>query len=473
MNIGDSLLEKLLNTEYHFLRYQDKYILFTVEGSAILLNRQAATLIQLMIKEKSTDFIPQSILVQLSKTLSVKDWKAEPVFVHQNDRQWCPTVLLVSLTNGCSLRCIYCYARAGDFTPEFLKLNIFSTAIDMIARNAKKMGKEQFKIHFLGNGESTYNWQQFTEAIRIIKGIGRKYSLVSIIHVTTNGILNDRKRSFLVDNVDSLTLSIDGLSEHQNKLRPMPNGKPSWDVSFKTAQYFFNHQVKLNFRTTVSRINVQDLSKIVKFFSSIFPRVPIRFEPMHHCGRSLDMNIQPPAEDVFIREYLKAEECGREYDTNVSFSGVSAVAKPCNTPFCGISTTNFCLTETGLVTACFNGMSDLYNYGFFDADNEIFVVDKQKLSALRGLTLHNSVNCRECFARRYCLGDCPSIRITSSGENILEQYTKGIGRCKINKGLVLSRIVSSLKQTINPQDVIEGGETDEDLTSIFSGSQDH
>ncbi|MDP2685517.1 MAG: hypothetical protein Q8P20_10905 [bacterium] len=77
MNKIEKFLEHFLDIEYHFLRYQNKYILFGMNGGAVLLNRQAATLIQLMLKEKSVHFIPESMLHILAKTFEVSEEEVE------------------------------------------------------------------------------------------------------------------------------------------------------------------------------------------------------------------------------------------------------------------------------------------------------------------------------------------------------------------------------------------------------------
>jgi len=457
MDLAERVLEKLLNTEYHFLQYQDKYILYATSGKATLLNDSALKIIEWIVHNRTINEVPESFLRRLDNAFSEKESNYDDNKI--NDRNlWSPTVLTVSLTNGCTLRCKYCYARAGDCSIKFLNLDVLTAAIDIIIENAKRSSKEIFKVHFLGNGESTYNWKQFRDAVEIIRFQGRKSGLTPVIHVTTNGIFNDSRRRYLTKNIDSLTLSIDGLAEHQNELRPLPNGKQSWGSVFATAKYFFKHHDRWGFRITVTDRNVGDIYGIVKFLIDTFPGIPIRFEPLHYCGRSLDTDVQFPGVETFILEYLRARNYANEHKTIISYSGVRAVAQQESTAFCGISTPNFCLTENGVIVACFSGLNNIYSYGYFDENQSIFIIDKQKIKQLQCLSLQNAIKCKDCFAKLHCLGDCPSLRITSSREDIASQYAKGVGRCEINRALVLAHIISHLKLPLNPQSILKGGE---------------
>lgn len=426
-------------------------------GKATLMNESAVQLIQWISENRNVDGIPTSLLEQIEMALS-SDTKTSSSQLIKNNGLWLPTVVTVSLTNACTLRCKYCYASAGDRSIKFLDLQIFSSALDFIFSNAKMLSQKVCKVHYLGNGESTYNWQQFIKSVEVARAKSDEYGIPLLMHVTTNGIFGDNKRSYLTKNIDSITLSIDGLAEHQNALRPLPNGKPSWEIVFTTAQYLFRNHQKWGFRITVTDKNVRDISNIVEFLASSFPGIPIRFEPMHYCGRSLDTDVQGPEPHVFIEEYLKGKAFAQQYSNPVSYSGVRALAQSENDSFCGIATPNFCLKEDGSVVACFSGMDNAYTYGYYDTHSKKFVVDKQKIKKLQTFTVKYAENCRSCFAKLHCLGDCPSIRVTSSRSDISEQYTRGIGRCSINKSLVLAHIVMSLQIPLNTQDILKGGE---------------
>jgi len=426
-------------------------------GKTSLMNESAVQLIQWIRENRNIDGIPVSLLGQIEMALSSANRKSSSRFI-KNRELSLPSMVTVSLTNACTLRCKYCYASAGDRSVIFLDLNIFSLALDIIFSNAKMLDQKVCKVHYLGNGESTYNWPLFIKSVKMARAKSDEYGLPLLMHVTTNGIFGDNERSYLAKHIDSITLSIDGLSKHQNALRPLPNGKPSWKIVITTARYFFKNHQKWGFRITVTDKNVHDISDIIKFLSSSFPGIPIRFEPMHYCGRSLDTDVQGPEHNVFIEEYLKGKTFAEQYGNPVSYSGVRALAQFENDSFCGIATPNFCLKEDGSIVACFSGMDNAYTYGYYNTHSNKFVVDEQKIKKLRTLSVKYSEKCQSCFARLHCLGDCPSIRITSSRSDISEQYKRGIGRCSLNKSIVLAHILMALQIPINTQDILKGGE---------------
>ena len=68
-----------------------------------------------------------------------------------------PTRVTLFPTSDCNLRCVYCYAKAGD-EPKYMKWKIARTAIDLVIENAKRKKTKEITINFHGNGEPTLAW---------------------------------------------------------------------------------------------------------------------------------------------------------------------------------------------------------------------------------------------------------------------------------------------------------------------------
>lgn len=67
------------------------------------------------------------------------------------------------MTNQCQLRCVYCYAAAGELPHEALTTEQGRAAIDIVCQNAITLHQPQFEISFHGGGEPTFAWQVLKE----------------------------------------------------------------------------------------------------------------------------------------------------------------------------------------------------------------------------------------------------------------------------------------------------------------------
>ena len=63
-----------------------------------------------------------------------------------------PVQVTLFPTDGCNLRCRYCYAGA-EKKRHVMPLEVGRAAIDLVAENAKKQNYQDFTVSFHGNGE--------------------------------------------------------------------------------------------------------------------------------------------------------------------------------------------------------------------------------------------------------------------------------------------------------------------------------
>jgi pyruvate-formate lyase-activating enzyme len=134
------------------------------------------------------------------------------------------------MTNECQLRCRYCYAAAGERAPERLSLAQARAAIDYVRRSAEERGATFFEVAFHGGGEPTLNWSVLQESV----AYARRQPLPARINLTSNGIWSARQRRWILDNLDSVNLSVDGGPATQDRERPFPSGEGSSPAVMRT-----------------------------------------------------------------------------------------------------------------------------------------------------------------------------------------------------------------------------------------------
>jgi uncharacterized protein len=351
-----------------------------------------------------------------------------------------PTSVSLFLTTDCSMKCIYCYANAGE---KKVKINkeFVEVAINEIIKNAISLRKNFITVNYHGGGDIGVAWdlvEQITEYI--IRKV--KENNISVrINAGLNGILSDYQRAWIVKNIYSATISLDGYEEIQNRHRPLKNGMPSFDIVDETIKYFDKHNFNYGIRSTVTAESLGKLEEIITFFCTNYRVRKIKIEPVFIQGRAALSKVNTPLASEFVKRFIKAQKTACKYKKELLYSG-SRFEVLTNT-FCQASGLSFAVTPEGYITSCYevleksNPASDIFFYGKIEK-GKIFIY-QNKFDSLTSLTVEDKEKCRNCFVKFHCAGDCPLKDIlTEKGDT---HYTY---RCTINRELTKTQLIKSI-----------------------------
>ncbi len=137
-----------------------------------------------------------------------------------------PTSVTILPTFDCNLRCSYCYAEGGKNVGKNMSFDIAKSAINFILKNAKESGEKRVKLSFHGGGEPFYykTFQLVKESVKYFQDEVKKTGLESRITSATNGVISPKRLDWILENFDSLNISLDGYQELQNNQRPIRGG---------------------------------------------------------------------------------------------------------------------------------------------------------------------------------------------------------------------------------------------------------
>ena len=137
-----------------------------------------------------------------------------------------PATAVLLMTNRCQLRCTYCYAAAGEGAAEALDPGIGRTAIDYVCQIALEDGRDHFEVSIHGGGEPTRAW----DSLQKCADHARTRELPARVTMTSNAIWSRRQLDWIAENLDGLTISVDGAPETQDRQRPFSTGRGSSGV---------------------------------------------------------------------------------------------------------------------------------------------------------------------------------------------------------------------------------------------------
>lgn len=366
-----------------------------------------------------------------------KDALKKPVF--PDNYSFMPHEVTLFATSRCNLHCRYCYAEAGKKNID-MPFEIAKSAIDLVAKNAGLLGLPKFAVGFHGGGEPTLAWDLVTSAVSYAHEISSKKGIDVEIFAATNGLFNEKQRDFIVNNFNNLNISMDGPADIQNYNRPTVNGNGSYELIYQNLKFFDKEGFNYGIRATITEKTVERLVEIVEWFKSEFNLSFLHLEPVWLCGRCQTTGEKPPNDNDFITHFLKAADKANQTGINLIYSGLrldSLLSK-----FCAASGDGFNVLPEGTVTSCYevtesdDRKAELFHYGKYDFQQNIFIFDNDKIKRLQKFSVENIDYCSDCFCKWHCAGDCISKVFDYSGT--FEH--KGSTRCELNRQLTSQKL---------------------------------
>ncbi len=359
----------------------------------------------------------------------ITTFEKEPLKSDNQQTQYLFNSAMLILTNRCNLSCIYCYGECGPKRLTTMREEVVYAVIDYIIDCALQLDAKKVKLGFFG-GEPTLVWTLMMKAVKYFRLKTQEASLKGIMGVTTNGVMDVKKASWIAKNMNSITLSLDGIKFIHDMHR-----SNSFDKAFASGKIIYDiAPSKLNIRTTVSNISVEYLSEIANFFGKNFPGCVQRYEPLFAMGRAQDANasmIGPPDPAVFFDKIIEAISIVKGYKSIIRTSVLQF--RNYSKSFCGVNGRSFNVTYDGSVVSCHRMIEGDKNitmrfcYGRFDEQFNKFVFDEKRYNELQKLSFGNIPECRSCFAQYFCKGDCPVTKAVLCPDTF--QYEKSY-RCK-------------------------------------------
>jgi uncharacterized protein len=360
--------------------------------------------------------------------------------------EWKPTSVTFSTTQKCTLRCKYCYAEGGRLDDLDIPWPMAKAALDLIVRNAIETGRAP-DINFLGEGEATASWTEFTMAIEYFQELCRNHKLVPYVELSTNGVFPSSRIPYIAQHCSSVTFSLDGVAEVHDSNRVLPNGKGSFELIYRNLKAFDAIGKEYHIRSTVSAVAVGRMDQFVTFVGENLTCKHIHFEPIFDVTRvtRIKGDIAHPDGQAFVDGFRSARKTAAAYGIELYYSGSDLNTRQA---FCGASSArNFLVTSRGIVTACnevlqpWDPRASLFQYGRWSPDTRGFEIEHERVARLGHLRAAEIPKCQGCVAKYNCAGDCYARSAGMYGDPWAAEYTY---RCYITRELLKDNLLFAL-----------------------------
>lgn len=332
------------------------------------------------------------------------------------------------LTNRCQLRCTYCYAAAGELNPKVIDLDTVRTVIDFIATKAEEQGKQGFRIDFHGGGEPTLEWDVLTKSV----DYARTKSIKANISITSNAIWSDQQCSWLLKNMDSMSISMDGDELTQNRNRPLTSGKPSFPIVMKNIARLDESGLPYGIRMTAVA-PWDHLVNNIEFIATKTNCRGVQVEPAFSPKRGTHGTVDNDDHLQFIEAFKEAYLLAKQHKMNFRYAAArvgTITQRFCSAPYDAIV-----VNPDDQIVACYEVTSLSHTLGIISnlgyvKERNVFI-NTESRENLHSLMKERFLHCESCYCRWTCAGDC-YVRTFQPGVNGHLVYGN---RCEINREL--------------------------------------
>lgn len=331
------------------------------------------------------------------------------------------------LTTKCNLCCRYCYniKERTAIQEKTISIEIAKAAVDWYFDN-----NDSRHIRFYGPGEPTCEF----EKMKVITNYAKKHrnrGTDVTVEIQTNGIFDEEIRKWILENVNIIWMSFDGMKEIQDFNRPLNPiyqdkfyGKSSAEVLEENVKWLIHNGSTNNFfvgaRVTITEKNINKQIEMIDYFEKLginymwtdplfysVGKKPVLLDKEKKTSYSFDM-------DSYVYNYIEAYNYAKSKDMfwgsflTINFDGESEYhcrsCQPLSAPH---------ITPDGFISACDMVVLGKEAYhmspfivGEWNTESNCFELNMEKIKMLEARKTSNMKTCKKCDIQLHCGGCC-------------------------------------------------------------------
>lgn len=329
--------------------------------------------------------------------------------------------ICLNVAHDCNLRCKYCFAGKGEYNcgeRDLMSLEVGKKAFDYLVANSGT--RKNLEVDFFG-GEPLMNFEVVKQLTEYAKKLKEKTGKNIRLTLTTNGVLlNDEVIDFANKEMENVVLSLDGRKEINDKMRPAPNGKGSYDIIVPKFKKLVHKRGDKTYymRGTYTSHNLDFAKDILHYADLGFNELSI--EPVV-CNPSEEYAIKKEhlpqifeQYDILANEMLKRDEYGNGftfYHYMIDLNHGPCIAKLI--AGCGVGLEYLAITPNGDIYPCHQFVGE---EEFKLGNVETGIVNTEIQDKFRSNHLYEKEECANCFAKFFCSGGCCANAYHANGD---------------------------------------------------------
>lgn len=318
--------------------------------------------------------------------------------------------LSLAIAQKCNLGCTYCYAQEGDFggAAKSMSWEVARAAVEQLFAEAQ--AGDRVNLSFMG-GEPLINRGLIHAATQLAMELAEAKQVKVGFGITTNGtLLTADDADFFERYGFAVTVSLDGVGETHDRLRPFKSGAGSYERILTNLKPLLLHQrrMQVSARVTVTPQNLNLLETLQHLIDLGFHSVG--FSPMLSSPTGNDQ-METADLDVMLQQMI---ECGQEFERQTlagrrfPFSNLTMalqqIHRGTHRPYpCGAGAGYMGVSADGNLWACHRFVNDEAGWMGNLSNGLDQAVQNEWLAARQ---VDRQEPCNRCWARYLCGGGC-------------------------------------------------------------------
>jgi uncharacterized protein len=314
------------------------------------------------------------------------------------------------VTNGCNLRCPYCYLTKS---PEPMDEATGRAAIAAVMRSAVTNGFPAVKLKYAG-GEASLNHRLVVTLHAVARQLAAESGLRLYATLLSNGV---RLPQSLVDTCKAdgirVMISLDGLGDQHDVQRPFVSGRPSFQYVEKTISDLVKQGHPPHLSVTITSRNMAGIPDVVRFALERDLTFSLNLFRDNECAAGFDdLRYE---EQAMISTLLKTFEVIEEFMPPWSVLGSILDRGQLLQPrqrSCGVGHDYVVIDQHGQVAKCH--MEIERTIGDVFTSDPLQLVRRDQTTALN-LVVDEKEGCKDCTWRYWCSGGCSVATFRATG----------------------------------------------------------
>lgn len=316
----------------------------------------------------------------------------------------------LAVAQKCNLGCNYCYASGGDFgqVAKTMSIDVAKQTVDRVLENANEGDRCNFA--YMG-GEPLINRQLVREITEYALKQAAQKDVLATFSITTNGtMLTSDDAYFFEEHGFAVTISLDGVQEDHDLLRPLRSGKGSYSRIVERIHPLLTLQqrMQVSARVTVTPLNLNLRKTLDSFIEQGFHSVgfsPMLSSPNGQMEMTRDsLNTMLAQLKDCADEFTRQTIAGKRYPFSNIVGALHEIHKGTHRPYpCGAGAGYMGVSAEGDFFACHRFVGDQQrNLG----NSRLGVDAARQTDWLDQRHVDKQDPCNSCWARYLCGGGC-------------------------------------------------------------------
>lgn len=329
------------------------------------------------------------------------------------------------VTNGCNLRCPYCYLNKSA---QPMDEPTGRAAVEAVMRSAVAHGFPAVKLKYAG-GEASLNHRLVEALHAYARELAARSGLSLYATLLSNGVRLPQSLLHTCKAEDiRIMISLDGVGDQHDAQRPFVSGKPSFRFVERTIGELIAQGFPPHLSLTITNRNMTGIPDTVRFALERGLTFSLNLFRDNDCAASFDdLRFE---EQAMISTLLKTFEVIESYLPRWSVLGSVLDRGQLIEPrqrSCGVGQDYVVIDQHGQVAKCH--MEIERTLGSVFADDPLELVRRDQTTTLN-LLVDEKEGCKDCPWRYWCSGGCSVATFRATG-----RYDIKSPNCNIYKAI--------------------------------------